>query len=376
MTTNQIYTVVNDVVKQGTALANHTVVDTQSFVSLGNDILSSSTNTESFLNTLVQRIGKSIFSFREYRNKLGDMVKDDFEFGAIVQKVAVKMPEFEADEAWDLQDGQSVDMFKVSKPEVVQKLFVKRTPYKIRITRTLEQLKEAFISEADMGRFIASVMGEVRNAIEFGLEELGRNCLANFIGEVAGTAREIKLVTEFNTEMGLTGQDALTAQSALHSDLFLNYAIGRINHHANMMTEMTVRYNDGTKPRFTPVDKRVIRVLSDFNTRCETVTQYAAYHDKYVSIGGIWDTISYWQNAKAGSESNIKVKLASNGQNKNINNVVAVLYDRDALGMYKKDEFTLTSPVNADGAYYNVVHHLRQLWFNDVSENFCYFTLN
>ena len=106
------------------------------------------------------------------------------------------------------------------------------------------------------------------------------------------------------------------------------------------------------------------------------MTQYAAYHDKYVSIGGIWDTISYWQNAKAGSESNIKVKLASNGQNKNINNVVAVLYDRDALGMYKKDEFTLTSPVNADGAYYNVVHHLRQLWFNDVSENFCYFTLN
>lgn len=376
MTTNQIYNVVNDVVKQGAALANHTVVDTQSFVSLGNDVLSSSNNTESFLNTLVQRIGKSIFSFREYRNKLGDMVKDDFEFGAIVQKVAVKMPEFEADEAWDLQDGQSVDMFKVSKPEVVQKLFVKRTPYKIRITRTLEQLKEAFISEADMGRFIASVMGEVRNAIEFGLEELGRNCLANFIGEVTGTAREIKLVTDFNTEMGLTGADALTAQSAVHSDLFLNYAIGRINHHANMMTEMTVRYNDGTKPRFTPVDKRVIRVLSDFNTRAETVTQYAAYHDKYVSIGGIWDTISYWQNSKVGAEGNIKVKRASDGASKTVNNVVAVLYDRDALGMYKKDEFTLTSPVNADGAYYNVVHHLRQLWFNDVSENFVYFTLN
>lgn len=376
MTTNQIYNVVNDVAKQGAALANHTVVDTQSFVSLGNDVLSSSTNTENFLNTLVQRIGKSVFSFSEYRNKLGDMVKDDFEFGAIVQKVAVKMPEFEADEAWDLQDGQSVDMFKVSKPKVVQKLFVKRTPYKIRITRTLEQLKEAFISEADMGRFIASVMGEVRNAIEFGLEELGRNCLANFIGEVAGTAREIKLVTDFNTEMGLTGADALTAQSAVHSDLFLNYAIGRINHHANMMTEMTVRYNDGTKPRFTPVDKRVIRVLSDFNTRAETVTQYAAYHDKYVSIGGIWDTISYWQNSKVGAESNIKVKRASDGTSKTVNNVVAVLYDRDALGMYKKDEFTLTSPVNADGAYYNVVHHLRQLWFNDVSENFVYFTLN
>lgn len=376
MQTNQIYAVVNDVVKQGAAISNITAVDAQSFVALGNDILSSTNNVESFMERLVQRIGKSIWSFREYRNKLGDMIKDDFEYGAIVQKVAVLMPEFEKDEAYNLVDGQSVDHYKISKPDVVQKLFVKRSPYKIRITRPLWQIKEAFVSEADMGRFIASVMGEVRNAIEFALEELGRATLCNFIAEVQGTAREIPLVTDFNTEMGLTGADALTATTALHSDLFLNYAIGRINHHAKMMTEMTVRYNDGTKPRFTPEDKRVIRLLSDFDTRAQTVTQYAAYHDQYVSVGGVWDTISYWQNAKRGNEANIIVKRASDGTQKTINNVIATIYDRDALGMYKKDEYVLSSPINADGAYQNTVWHLMQLWFNDTSENFVFFTLN
>ena len=376
MDTNQIYAVVNDINKQGMAISPITAVDTQSFVSLGNDVLSSSVNTENFLQRLVQRIGKQIFSFREYRNKLGDMVKDDFEWGAIVQKVAVLMPEFEADESWELQDGASVDHWKISKPDVFQKLFVKRSPYKVRITKSLYQMQEAFLNEESFARFISAVMGEVRNAIEFALEGLGRETLCNFIAETEGTAREIKLVSDFNRELNLSGADALDATTALHSDLFLNYAIGRINHHAKMMTEMTVRYNDGTKPRFTPEDKRVIRLLSDFDTRAQTVTQYAAYHDRYVSVGGTWDTISYWQNAAIGDEANIIAKRASDGAEKAINNIIGVCYDRDALGMYKKDEHVLTTPWNADGAYMTTVYHLLQLWFNDLTENFVYFTLN
>ena len=269
MNTNQIYQLVNSVVAAGVgSVSTQVVSDTQSLVSLGNEVLSSANNTESFLNQLVQRIGKTIISFREYRNKLGSMVMDDFEYGAIVQKIAVKMPVAKEDPSFALTDGQSVDPFNVSKPEVLQKFFVTRTPYMFEMTISRDRLKEAFTSEEKMGGFLAAIFGEVRNAIEFSLEELGRATLANYIGEVTGTARQINLVTDFNAEMGLTGTNALDATSALHSDLFLNYAIGRINHHAKMITEMSVRYNDGSKPRFTPTDKRVIRLLSDFDTVC------------------------------------------------------------------------------------------------------------
>ena len=74
MTTEQIYTLVNEVNSEAFGQNALSVVDTSSLISLGNTVLSSSTNTEAFLNTLAQRIGRTILRFREYRNKLGDMV--------------------------------------------------------------------------------------------------------------------------------------------------------------------------------------------------------------------------------------------------------------------------------------------------------------
>ena len=56
-----------------------------------------------------------------------------------------------------------------------------------------------------------------------------------------------------------------------------------------------------------------------------------------------------------------------------INNIVACLFDRDALGTYKTDEWSATTPVNAAGGYYNVFYHERDIWFNDLAENFVMF---
>ena len=118
MTTEQIYTLVNTVNSQAFGHSALTVSDTSSLISLGNTVLSSSTNTEAFLNTLAQRIGRTILRFREYRNKLGDMVLNDFEYGAILQKIKVNMPEAESDESYDLIDGNTVDHYVIAKPSV------------------------------------------------------------------------------------------------------------------------------------------------------------------------------------------------------------------------------------------------------------------
>ena len=59
-----------------------------------------------------------------------------------------------------------------------------------------------------------------------------------------------------------------------------------------------------------------------------------------------------------------------------ISGILAILHDRDALGIYKIYEDIATTPINARGMYYNTFWHEKQLWFNDLSENFIYFTLN
>ncbi len=367
MTTNQIYTMVNSIAQQALGSAAISAVDTQGLVSLGNTVLSSSVNTEAFLDTLAQRIGKTIIDYRRYRNRLADMVMDDFEYGAILQKIKVHMPDAEADQSYGLTDGASVDHYEVAKPVVTQKLFVTRSPYQFKITIQREHLKEAFEGPEQMGGFIAAIFGEVQNAVELALENLGKTCIANFIAE---SANVINLVTDYNTETGST----LTSATALHDKDFLNYAIARINETFDMMQSMSELYNDGSVARFTPLDDMRVKVLAQFNRRAQTVTQYAAFHDQLVSVDHAFEIIPFWQSAQ--TPGSINITRASDGTSKTVSNIIAVVHDRDALGMYRRDETIATTPMNAAGLYYNQYWHERQLWFNDLSENFVYFTLN
>ena len=301
MNTNQIYTIVNSAVDQAIGDSGIVAIDTQSLVSLGNVVLDSSTNTEAFLNTLAQRIGRTIYRFRAYDNKFKDMVLNDFEFGTILQKIRVEMPVAEADQMYTLTDGQSIDHYVVSKPKAHQKLFVTRTPYRFKITIQRDTLKEAFLSSEAMGSFIALVFGEVRNAIELALESLGRLTLSAAISEASKATQVINLVTDYNTETGST----LTAATALYNADFLRYAIYRINNIIDMIQDMSVLYCGGSLPTFTNKENMKARILSAFQRRLETVVEYAAFHEQFTSVDGQYSTINYWQSEQTPSSIDI-----------------------------------------------------------------------
>ena len=185
MDTKQIYSIVNGAISQAIGSSALGSIDTKDLVSLGSVVLSSSTNTEAFLNSLAQRIGRTVYRYRLYENRFRDLVISDMEFGAIMQKVRVAMPEAVADPTYSLTNGEAIDHYTVAKPTASQKLFVTRTPYMFKITIQRETLKEAFLSIEAMGSFIALIFGEVRNAIELSLENLGRLTLSVAMSEIA-----------------------------------------------------------------------------------------------------------------------------------------------------------------------------------------------
>lgn len=370
METTQIYEIVNSVVSQGMGQTNLTVVNEQGLISLGNTVLNSQNNTEAFLNTLVQRIGRTIISYRQYRSMFADLLRDDFEWGAIVQKIKVSMPEAEADQSYDLADGGSVDMYKIAKPKAMQKLFVSRTPYQFHITIQRKQLKEAFLSSTAMGAFIGAVFGEVQNKIELALEQLGRNALANYIAEVHDKEnRTVHLLTEYQTASGKT----VTAEQALFDADFLRWAVGQIKHYSTLMRSMTTIFNDGTATRHTPYEMQKMYVMDDFEKALETVVQYGAFHDNFVRLEGFME-MPYLQAIQ--TPNSVHVQRASDGEDTTVENVVAVLFDREALGTYKHDEWTSTTPFNSAGGYANTYWHMMELYFNDLSENFILFLLD
>ena len=378
MDTTQIYGILNDIVSQGIGANGITSVNAENLISLGDAVLTSQSSTEAFLNALALRIGRTIIRFRKYNNKLSGLLLDDFEWGAILQKIRVGMPDAETDESFGLTDGASVDHYKVKKPEVEQKLFVTRTPYQYHVTIQRAHLKEAFTSEDAMGRFISAIFGEVRNAIDYGLERLGRTAITNMIAESYGASAAapkqnvVNLGTLYRT---LNANAPATADGLMNDPDFMRFAISTINTRKDMLQEMSVLNmpDANAMPTFTPLDRMHSFILSGFQRRLETVVEYAAFHDEFVKMKDA-ENLTYLQNAQ--SPNRIDVLRASDGTNIEVDNIVGIIFDRDACGMYKRMEDTLTTPVNAAGRYYNTYWHLQQLWFNDLQENFVVFTLN
>lgn len=370
MEVKQIYDIVNSVNYQTMGVTDLTVVDEQGLISLGQTVLTTNGLADTWLNSLAQRIGRTIISFREYKSKYSDMVLDSMQWGNIVQKIKVSMPEATEDESYSLVDGKSVDMYKVAKPKVTQSFFTTETPYQFYVTIKREQLEEAFTSENAMNGFIGAIYGEVQNAIELSLEGLARNCINNFIAECIGTKRQINLLKLYNTETN----KSLTVDTCLHDKEFLAFCVSRINLISKYMENMTKIYNNGTETRHTPKSLQHLRVLEDFESRLETVVQYQAFRDGYVKLNN-YHTTSFWQSIT--NPYSLAVKRASdkNVINNDSTKILAVLYDRDALGLYKKDSWTSTTPFNSAGGYYNTYYHHKELYFNDLSENFVVFCI-
>lgn len=373
MDTNQIYSLVNQIAKESMGTNAIEATDTSTLVALGNLVLSSTTNTENFMNTLVQRIGRTIVSYRKYTSKLRGLVKDDMQFGAIVQKIKVSMPEVVEDKSYDLTDGASVDMYVVSKPKAKQKFFAIRTPYSCYITMQEWQLKEAFTSAATMGSFVSAVFGEVQNALEMAIENLGRLTMANYMA-LTGASQRIHLLTNYNAING----SKLTAEQAKLSEPFLRYAIGQMNLYSNRLENMSTLYNTEGETRHTPKSMQTFAILDEIEMLMQTQVQYAAFHDNYVKREANI-SVPYWQALQSPYDINLKVQDSENAGTPKaveVKNIIGFLFDRDALGTYRQEESVLTTPMNARGRYANTFWHEKQLWFNDLSENGIIFCLD
>lgn len=367
---NDVYAVVNDIAQQATGRKDIAVTNTASFVDLGNNILNSADATEGFLNALTVRIARTYFTFRPYTSSLIDLVMSTFEWGAVVQKIDAEVPDFVQDETYELEDGKSVDMYVVRKPTASQKLFIKRATYSNFMTIQRKWLQDAFLSEGDFARFVNMITGKMRTKLEFALENLARLTIANFIAN-AGESQKRHLVSEYNAATGST----LNATTAGFDKDFLAFAVGEMELGSKRMRTLSTSYNKEGVERHTPQGEQKFLVYDGFQTRLQTTLQYQAFHDELVRLREFIE-VPYWQAESNRTSISVTVEGEEGSETVTQNNIIGFIFDRYALGTFRKEEETLTTPLNARGRYYNIFHHAEQLWFNDLSENGLVFLLD
>lgn len=389
LSANQIYSIVNDVAAQAMGSKNIAVVSNIGLIALGNAVLSSNETKNNFINALTDRIGRTIVSFRAYHSHFPDFERDSIEWGNILQKLKVAMPDAESDDSFNLQDGKSVDQYKINKPKVNQMLFTNETPWQTHITVHLDELEKAFVDSSAMGAFISGMFGEVQNRIELAMENLSINCVNNYMIEMIKRkaqrpSRVINLVTEYNQSMGLASENALKPQDALNTPEFLEYVVRRINTISSTMEYMTSgMFNDtayaggdtqnAIYSRHTPKSEQRMMLFIDLVNSLKTNVNSKAFNMKEVSIDIPFQTVPFWQSLK--TPDAINFHPSSGGAAISQPNVMGVLFDREAMGTFKNKYSSLTSPINAAGKYYNVFYHMITMYYNDLTENAVVFLL-
>ena len=394
LTPRDVYALMNNIVKQATGQDTLKAVDTKSFVSVGETLLR--TSPENTLNAISTVLADTIFSVRPYRGKLDSLRVSQRRWGAQVRKIVPLYTEAEASQDWNsllggslqnpLADGNSVDMFKIKAPKVVQLNFYGTSVLQKHITRFRDQLSLAFESENEFIRFIDAIMTEFNNEIALLNENKARLTLINYMLGIHDMGlTEVDLVDEYNTAHGTTYTRAQLLSTYI-SD-FMKFIAAQIKIYSSFLTEMSSKNHanlTGYQPilRHTPKERQKMIMYDPIFIQAESEVYSGLFNPQYLEIGD-FEGVNFWQDQD--SPTSIKgtpnILDVSNGQSKDgtsnitIDYVLGLLYDEEALGVMPQFDYSSVSPFNSSGGYWNLFYHWRFQSYCDYTENSILFIL-
>lgn len=385
LTIQDAYALINGIAAQALGSSAIQAVDATTYVTVGEAILR--TGLESTLNALTYTFGRTIFSIRPYRAKLSSMEREEERFGMITRKITYLTGEAEESQDWNtdvnpaqLDDGESVDHYKIRKPKAVQLNFPGAQALQNHITRFRDQIAPALRDPAEMIRFWEGAMVQFYNDIERQREARTRAVLLNRIaGQVVMGVGVVDLGYEYNAEHGTsyTRQELLTT----YETDFWKFAMARVKKDSDAMTDYSTMYHanlDGYQPigRHTPKERQRMIMYNPAFIDAETNVYSTIFRPEYLQIGG-FEGVNYWQSKNNPPTVICKPNYldVSDGESKSAGDavtipyVLGILYDEEAMGVQPKFDYSIATPMNAAGNYWNLYVHWLFRMYNDFTEN-------
>ena len=379
----QAATLLNSIRQQVTGETSIAATNTADFVSAATTTLQA--GYDPVLNAITQMVSRTIFSIRPYTRRFAGIQVDSEKWGAIVRKLSISDKDFDEDKRFDLVDGQSIDMFKVNKPQILQTNFYGQNVFNKNYTIFRDQLDNAFRGPDEFGRFMTMITQNMADMIEQAHESMARLTIGNFIGgKVAKSADVIHLMTEYNAQTG----ESLTAATVYAPENFPNFIkwmYARVATISQLMTERSQKYQMQVtgKPvnRHTPLDRQKVYMAAPLLNEMNARVLADAYHDDFLTYSDV-EAVNFWQAID--SPYNLQVTpVAMNADGtvteqaaQTISNLVGVIFDEDALGYTTIHNWSATTPFNTKGGYWNVDHNFTERYWNDFTEKGVIFLLD
>lgn len=382
MEVKQIYALINSVNKQLWGETAQTANDLSGLIALGNTVFSSSTNRDAFLNTLVDRIGKTIIRNLDLEVEFPNFLRNEMEFGCILQKINVQISDAQENRAWNIGDnGFTPNQFKIDKPIIRQSLFSKFVTWEYDLTVPDNLYRSAFTSASTMGSFIDGIMSAQSDALTLALNNLTHVSLCNFIAEKKKANNGIvDLLALYNTAYPSA---TLTADEATLSKEFYRFAGMIVRNYIGYLSEPSKLYNTDGMLRATARDNMHVLCSTDFYSAYTTMLSSDTFHDdlikmplfeRYTTLQATGTTTPTYK----GNTSISVIPSSEEGEDEpttvSVNYVVCMLIDRQAIGTTYRDIYTGTDRNNRN-RYTNYTTSATLGMFNDTSENAVIFVI-
>ena len=372
MTVEQIYSLMNDVTSEILGESALLKEDLSNVVDVGTAIFNAS-SFDAYVKTLLNHIGKVIFVNRPYSGNIPSVLRDSWEFGSVLEKISVDLPEATENESWELTDGASYDPNIFYKPTVSAKFYNKRVTFEVPVSITEKQVKQSFSNASQLNGFVSMIYTAVDKSLTVKIDSLVMRTINAMIGE---TVKADYASANINSKSGIKAVNLLylynqkfsksiTAGDALVDPDFIKFACYTIGMYASRLTKLSTLFNIGGKDRFTPNDLLHVVMLSDFKKASAVYLESSTYHDEMVKLPAS-EEVPYWQGSGQSYAFNDVSKVyitTPDGDDVTVTGVLGVMFDRDALGICCEDRRVTT--------HYNPKAEFTNSWFKFDCGCFC-----
>lgn len=381
-----VYQIVTAAYQQATGRTDLAAIDTTSFVAIGSKLTETQQMKETTLGVISQMVVRTIYNDRVSRRRFDLLRADEERWGGVVRKINFLPLDPEESESFNtdlnptqLTDGNSVDMYKIRKPKVIELNFWGQKILKTHITRFMYQLDAAVRNEEEMTRFIRSMMLEFYNDITRINDAKSRLIVLNAIAGAYEMGNAVDLVAEFNTEYGTTyTRDELLTEYLAD---FLKFMVATINIDSDNMEDPSAMYHanltgENAFIRETPKSAQRMLFYKPFFTKAKAVVMPTIFNPDELRLGE-YSTVNFWQDKFNPTKIEIKPTYldVATGESKDASDaveldyVVGIMYDVEFMGVFPKFEYATTTPLNSNGLYWNEFVHWSFNNWTDFTEN-------
>ena len=356
-------------------------LDSYKLVDVGKAVLDAGT-VDVFSKKLIGLLGKLVVDAKKYEGAvIKSIFVDSFDWGSFVERVYFSPQDLIEDDMWNLIDGKVYENdHKFFGPKVEAKIFEEAKSINTPCSFGDEQLRTAFTSWDEMGKFLSGLRTNISNTIELALQAYSHMLVSCGIAvSVKNTGTAIHLITDA-IAAGILSEGA-TYETARHSEAFQIYAMKRIKTIRDNLKVYSSVYNDGSIPTFTNDEDNKMVLLSQVVNDMKFNAKRQAFNMEEIGIGEFEDTPMWqaidvsdveafgWGVASAiGLSADASNKLGIGTTAVNVLNVAGIIFDHRAMGLcpYRRK---VTSSYTASADFWNEFHHLLVNYILDTKFN-------